>query len=130
MKTGWLSILQNEKQLLVHSRNVNNVARIRAVHNAQANRKKAKRKQVECSPKRMQQDEQCVQDLITCMNEFDSFPFDPASPTLRTLQSAMPASDELTADFNSAHADGEKKLTSLYKIGFSARVLLSMIVFP
>ena len=111
MKTGWLSILQNEKQLLVHSRNVNNVARIRAVHNAQANRKKAKRKHVECSPKRMQQDEQCVQDLITCMNEFDSFPFDPASPTLRTLQSAMPASDELTADFNSAHADGEKKLT-------------------
>ena len=54
MKTAWLSILQNEKQLLVHSRNVNNVARIRAVHNAQANRKKAKRKHVECSPKRMQ----------------------------------------------------------------------------
>ena len=53
-----------------------------------------------------------MQDLITCMNEFDSFPFDPASPTLRTLQSAMPASDELTAHFNSAHADGEKKLTS------------------
>ena len=46
------------------------------------------------------------------MNEFDSFPFDPASPTLRTLQSAMPASDKLTADFNSAHADGEKKLIS------------------
>jgi hypothetical protein len=28
MKSGWLSILQNEKQLLVHSRNVNNVAQI------------------------------------------------------------------------------------------------------
>ena len=26
MKSGWLSILQNEKQLLVHSRNVNNVS--------------------------------------------------------------------------------------------------------
>ena len=37
MKSGWLSILQNEKQLLVHSRNVNNVAQIWAAHNALAN---------------------------------------------------------------------------------------------
>ena len=34
MKSG---ILQNEKQLLVHSRNVNNVALIQAAHNALAN---------------------------------------------------------------------------------------------
>ncbi|KAL7406745.1 hypothetical protein ABVT39_025594 [Epinephelus coioides] len=44
------------------------------------------------------------------MHEFDSFPFDPASPTLRTLQLAIPASDELIAD--SAHAAGEEKLPS------------------
>ncbi|KAK1902008.1 U3 small nucleolar RNA-associated protein 10 [Dissostichus eleginoides] len=111
MKSGWLSILQNEKQLLVHSRNVNNVAQIRAAHNALANRKKTKRKHTECGPKRMREDEQCVQDLVECMHEFDTFPFDTASTTLRTLQSAMPASDELVADFNSAHAAGEKKLT-------------------
>ena len=30
---GWFSILQNEKQLLVHSIDVNNVARTRAPHN-------------------------------------------------------------------------------------------------
>ncbi|KAJ8349632.1 hypothetical protein SKAU_G00247620 [Synaphobranchus kaupii] len=89
MKSGWLAILQNEKQLLVHSRNVNNVAQIRAAHNALANRKEAKRKHMECGPKRMREDEQCVQDL-----------------------SAMPASDELIADFNSAHAAGKEKLTS------------------
>ena len=59
----------------------------------------------------MRADEQCVQDLVACMHEFDSFPFDPSSPTLRTLQSAMPASDEPIADFNSAHAAGEEKLT-------------------
>jgi hypothetical protein len=111
MKSGWLSILQNEKQLLVHSRNVNNVARIRSAHNALANRKEAKRKHTECGLKRMREDEQCVQNLIACMNEFDAFPFDPASPTLCTLQSAMPASDEFVADFNSAHAAGEEKLT-------------------
>lgn len=115
MKSGWLSILQNEKQLLVHSRNVNNVAQIRAVHNALANRKEGKRKHKECSPKRMREDEQCVQDLVACMEEFDSFPFDPASPTLRTIQSAMPASDQLTADFYSAHAAGEEKLTDFLR---------------
>ena len=115
LKSGWLSILQNEKQLLVHSRNVNNVARIRAAHNALANRKKAKRKHMECGLKRMREDEQCVLELVTCMHEFDSFPFDPSSPTPRTLQSATPASAELVADFNSAHAAGEEKLTSFLR---------------
>ena len=115
MKSGWLSILQNEKQLLVHSRNVNNVVRIRAAHNALANRKETKWKHVECGPKRMREDEQCVQDLVTCMQEFKAFPFDASSPTLRTLQSAMPASDELIADFNSAHAAGERKLNNFLR---------------
>ena len=110
MKSGWLSILQNEKQLFVHSKNVNNVSRIRAAHNTLANRNTSKRKHVECGPKRMREDEQCVQDLLACMHEFDSFPFDPSSPTLRTLQSAMPASEELAADLTSAHATGEERL--------------------
>ena len=70
MKSGWLSILQSEKQLLVHSRNVNNVVRIRAALNDQANRKNVERYHVECSPSRMKADEQCVQDLISCMHEF------------------------------------------------------------
>ncbi len=125
MKSGWLSILQNEKQQLVHSRNVNNVAQIRAAHNALANRKEIERKHKECSPKRMREDEQCVQDLIACLNEFDSFPFDPASPTLHTLQSAMPASDNLIVYFNSTHTAGEKKLTSfLAERVFSKRTSL------
>ena len=34
---------------------------------------------------------------------------------LRTLQSAMPASGELIADFNSTHAAGEEKLTNFLK---------------
>ena len=115
MKSGWLSILQNKKQLLVHSRNVNNILQIQATHNALANRKVSTRKHTECSQKRMREDEQCVQDLVTCMCEFDSYQFDPASPTLRTLPSAMPACGELIADFNSAHAAGEEKLTNFLK---------------
>ena len=108
MKSGWLSTIQTEKQLLVHSRNVNNVAQIRAAHNALANRKETKRNHTECGPKRMREDEQCVQNLVACMHEFDSFPFDPASPILRTLQSTMPAYNELVADLKA----GEEKLTS------------------
>ena len=96
----------------MRSRNVNNVAQIRVAHNALANRKEAKRKHKECGLRQMQEDEQCVQNLTTCMNEFDSYPFDPASPSLCTLQSAMPATDELVADFNSALAAGEEKLTN------------------
>jgi len=59
----------------------------------------------------MRKDEQAVQDLITCFNEFDCFPFDPASPTLRTLQLAIPATPELIQDFNKAKQDGETQLT-------------------
>ena len=55
------------------------------------------------------------EDLIACIQEFDSFPFNPASTTLRTLQSAMPASSQLVADFNSAHAAGEIKLAGFLK---------------
>ena len=110
MKSGWLSILKNEKQLLVHCRNVNQVSRIRAAHNALANRRESKVKHAECSL-RWIEDEQCVQDLVTCLSEFDSFPFDPSSPVLRTLQSAIPASDKMTADFNTAYAAGEEKLS-------------------
>ena len=47
------------------------------------------------------------------MQEFNSFPFSPDAPTLRTLQSAIPAPDELVADFKLAHVTGEDKLIQL-----------------
>ena len=83
MKAGWLSFLKNKKkQQLVYSRNVNNVARIRAAHNASANHKKTNWKHTECSPKRMREDEKCVQNLVACMTEFNAYPFDPEFPVL------------------------------------------------
>ena len=130
MKSGWLSILKNEKQLMVRSRNVNNVVHIRVANDNLANRKVIKRKHTEIGPTRMQKDEQCVQDLVACMNDFNSFPLDPSSPTLRTYQSAMPASDELVADFNSAHAAGEEKLICFFcESGCSVKILQSMREF-
>lgn len=53
------------------------------------------------------------------MHEFESFPFDPASTTLHTLQSVMFASDKLIANLNSAHADEEKLSTFLKERVFS-----------
>ena len=49
------------------------------------------------------------------MQEFEYLPFDPALPTLRTLQSAMPASGKLVANFNSASVAGEETLTSFLR---------------
>ena len=49
------------------------------------------------------------------MQEFDYLPFDPASPTLRTLQSAMSASGKLVADFTSAAAAGVETLTGFLR---------------
>ena len=89
MKAGWLSILRNEKQLMVDTRNCNNLGRIRAILHNQGPQKKLSRKHSECAPVRMRVNEQAVQDLILCIKEFDCFPFDPASPTLRNLQYAF-----------------------------------------
>ena len=58
----------------------------------------------------MKEDEQVAQDLVNCISEFECFPFDSASPTLRTLQSAIPALDKLIEDLKTAYADGEAKL--------------------
>ena len=59
----------------------------------------------------------CKTYVLTCKSDFDSFPFDPASLTLCTLQSAMPASGDLIADFNSAHAAEDENLTNSLKDG-------------
>ena len=59
------------------------------------------------STSRLRIDEQAVQDLSSCINEFDCDPVDLTEPTLRFLQSGMIASEELVKDFETAHDDGE-----------------------
>ena len=56
---------------------------------------------------------QCVQGVVTCLQEFNAYPFDSASPTLRTLQSGLPSSNELVPSFSSAHALGEEKVNTI-----------------
>ena len=48
-----------------------------------------------------------MQDLSSCINEFNCDPFDLTKPTLKSLQSGMIASEELVKDFETAHDDGE-----------------------
>ena len=110
LKAGWLSILRNEKQLMVDTRNANNLGRVRAAIHNQVNNKELSRKHNECAPARMRKDEQAVQDLLSCIEEFDCFPFDPASPILRTLQSAIPVPPDVVCNIASAKQDGESKL--------------------
>jgi len=58
----------------------------------------------------MCRDGQAIQDLISCFNEFDCFPFDPASFALRILQSAILATPEPIRDLEKAKQDGEIQL--------------------
>ena len=107
LKAGWLSILQNENQLMADTRNANNLDRVRAAPDNQGNRKQLSQKHNECTPARLHVDEQAVQDIISSIKEFDCFPFNPASSTLRTMQSAIPAPAELIHDFRTTKEDCE-----------------------
>ena len=53
--------------------------------------------------------------MSDCLKEFRSDPFDVTNTQLRSLQSGIPASDELIKDFKSAKLDGEKWWHSLRK---------------
>lgn len=94
MKSGWLSILQNEKQLLVHSRNVNNAAQILAAHNALANRKEAKRKHMTqngCE----KMSSACRTWLHACMSSTPSYSTRPHPPSAPYSKPCLPLLNSL-----------------------------------
>ena len=57
-----------------------------------------------------------VQHLLNCISEFECFPFDPAVPTLRTLQSAIPATDKLIAEICPLRMEKQNFLTLRQRI--------------
>ena len=75
LKSGWLQLLHNDKQLFSTTRNVNNVARVKAVVDDNLKCNYWTRKYVECQPARMKKDEQAIQDILTCLIEFEADPF-------------------------------------------------------
>ena len=110
LKSGWLQLLQNEMQLFSTTRNANNVARVKATVKQNLKCKRRNSKHVECQPARMKRDEQAVQDLQACLNDFDADPFDESKPTLRSLQSGLVTSPELVTDQKTALQDGRTQV--------------------
>ena len=110
MKAGWKSILKNEKMLLTHTMTAYSINKIRSSLHNQGNIKHSRPGNKENTKFRLQQDEKCVQNLDSCIMEFDSNPFDLGNIVLRTMQSGQVASVKLVQDFETAHADGEKKV--------------------
>ena len=83
LKEAWLSILKNEKQLLVHSRKCNNISCIHnAVYRHISTIQKGIYKHSELSPRRLKENEQVLEDLLNYISKLECFPFDPAAPTL------------------------------------------------
>ena len=83
---------------------MNQVTRIRAAHNSLANRKELKVNHVECSSRWIQEDENMCKILSFAFLSLTHFHL---THLHLHLQSAMPASDKLIADLNSAYAAGE-----------------------
>ena len=75
LKQGWLQLLQNDKQLFSTTRNANNAARVKENMKMYLNSKRHNQRHVECHPARLIKDEQAVQDLLTCMDEFNADAF-------------------------------------------------------
>ena len=86
---------------------------IRTIHNAAAKRKSLKWKHTECNPKRLKLDEEGLQNILGCLEEYGAYPFDLDNQKLRTMQSGVLASPELVLDFKSSNEDGEKRLEEI-----------------
>ena len=64
---------------------------------------------MEFQPARMKKDEQGVQDLILCMDDFDADPFDGSVSELRSPQSGVIASPEVLKDLRNVLEQGKKQ---------------------
>ena len=105
-KQGWLNLLNNEKQLFTTTRNVNNISRIRSTIKRNLKKKDRRIKHVECQRSRLKKGERVVQDITSCLEEFET------KPVLHTLQSAIVASDELIDDLKKAISEGDEQIIS------------------
>jgi serine/threonine protein kinase len=114
MKAGWLRILKNEKMLLSHTRNANNVNRVRASVHSDAALKLSSQCHSENTKKRLNSDEKAIHDKVKCLQECGSDPFDVNTQNLGTLHSGLLAPEELVNDFETAHSDGEKLVISFF----------------
>ena len=76
MKAGWSHFLKNEPMLLIHTRTVNFINRVRVSLHALANLNSSAKGHFENSSSRLAIDEQAIHDMDQCLTEFASDPFD------------------------------------------------------
>ena len=130
LKQGWLQLLQNEKQLFCTIRNANNVAKVKTFMKNDLKCERRDQRHVECQPARMRKDEQSLQDILACLNDFQADPFDDADPMLRSLQSGVAASAEIVQDLQNALQEGQNQLDNIlqnrvFSKDFSLRATIS-----
>ena len=111
-KQGWLNLLNNENQLFSTTRDVNNILRIKYTIKLNLKKKDRRREHVECQSCRMKKDERAVQDIETCLEEFDTKSFEASNPVLRILQSAVVASNTLITGLKKAISEGDEQILS------------------
>ena len=113
LKQGWLNLLNNENQIFSTTRNVNNISLIRSTIKRILKKKDRQRENVECQSSRMKKDERAVQDIESCLEEFDTKPFETSNPVLHTPQSVIVASDEVIIDLKKAIREGDEQISFL-----------------
>ena len=87
MKAEWSHFLKKEPMLLIHTRTVNFINRVRVSLHVLATLNSSAKGHVENSSSRLAIDEQAIHDMDQCLTEFASDPFDLGNTTLRSLQS-------------------------------------------
>ena len=60
-------------------------------------------------------DEQIVQDIIRCLKEWESNPWDEDKMVLRSLESGLIASKDLVVDFDTAKVDGSRQIDEYFE---------------
>ena len=60
-------------------------------------------------------DEQIIQDIIRCLKEWESNPWDEDKMVLRSLESGLIASKDLVVDFDTAKVDGSRQIDEYFE---------------
>ena len=106
-KAGWKRLLKNETDLYIHVRNTNNISTVKIFLENHINAIKSKNKHKDNVKSRLQINEQCVQDIVTLIDEWKCNPFDPENQYLPTLQTGGYGLEELFYAFESVYEDGD-----------------------
>ena len=115
MKAGWQRILGNETMLCAHIRSGNFINQLRMSLHRLSDMKSYESGHKENTATRLKLDELDVQDLDSCIAEFNCDPFDPENIQLRTFQSGYYVSKEVEKDLPSAEEDGERMIEEFFK---------------